>query len=55
MALFIFFRFPALFLFSIAYGYAKEKCLGKRKNLKSCPYTTSIIIKSIEKGVKYTN
>ncbi len=33
MALFIFFRFPALFLFSIATAMQKENALGTKKIL----------------------
>ncbi len=48
---FVFFRFPALFLISLTMAMPKEKCLGNRKNLKYCPYTILIIIKSIIKDI----
>ncbi len=44
---------PRIFIFR-SYGYAKEKCFGNRKNLKSRLYTILIIIKSI-KGKIFLN
>ena len=49
MALIIFFRYPSLFSFSIALAMQNENALANKKNLKYCLYTTSIVIKSVEK------
>ncbi len=45
MAQFIFSDSLRIFIFR-SYGYAKEKCFGNRKNLKSRLFTILIIIKS---------
>jgi len=51
MALLCLFPLPCVILISLTNGYCQRKCLGNRKNLKYCPYTILIIIKSIIKDI----